>query len=96
MTPEFRAFKKVLSGAVSGTVKDIAAVAIPNALIEAITTNDTASTVTDSTGAYKFILLEGTYDLKASADGYTTVDTAYTGVEVNAGENLTGYNFILQ
>jgi len=71
-------------------------VSIPNALVEAITQNDTTSTVTDSTGAYKLILLEGAYDLTASAEGYTSADTTYTGVEVNAGANLAGYNFILQ
>jgi len=96
LRPTFRAFKKVLSGTVSGTVKDAAGVGIPNALVEAITPNDTVSTVTDSTGAYKLILLEGTYDLKASAEGYTTADTTYTGVEVGAGADLTGYDFVLQ
>lgn len=96
LRPAFRAFKKVLSGTISGTVKDAAGEGIPNALVEAITQNDTTSTVTDSAGVYKLILLEGTYDLKASAEGYTTADTTYTGVEVNAGDNLTGYNFILQ
>jgi len=96
MHPTFKAFKKVLSGTVAGSVQDTAGVGAANALVEAITSNDTTATVTNSTGAYKFILLESIYDLKASAEGYTTADTVYTGVEVSAGVNLTGYNFVLR
>jgi len=96
MRPTFKAFKKLLSGTVAGSVQDTAGVGIVNALVEAIASNDTTATVTNSTGAYKLILLEGMYDLKASAEGYTTADTFYTGVEVNAGVNLMGYNFILR
>lgn len=96
LRPAFRAFKKTLSGTISGSVKDTAGVGIPNALIEAIASNDTPSTVTDSAGVYKLILLEGTYNLRVSAEGYIAADTTYTGVEVKAGEHLTGYNFILK
>ena len=96
LRPAFRAFKKLLSGTVSGTVRDTAGMGIPNALVEAITANTTTSTLTDSVGAYKLILLEGTYDIRASAEDYTTADTTYTEVEVHAGDNLTGYDFVLQ
>lgn len=96
LRPAFRAFKKVLSGTVSGTIKDTAGVGIPNALVEAMSGSHTSSTITDSLGAYKLVLIEGTYNLEASADGYTTADTTYTGVVVKAGEHLTGYDFVLE
>lgn len=94
--PTFKAFKKVISGTVAGNVQDAAGEGIPNALVEAAVSNSTSSTVTDSSGAYKLILVEGTYDLKASAEDYTSADTTYTEVEVNAGDDLIGYDFILQ
>ena len=96
LRPAFKAFKKVLSGTVAGNVKDAAGAGISNALVEAITPNDVTTTVTDSNGAYKLILLEDTYELKASAEGYTKADTTYTGVEVGAGADLIGYSFVLQ
>ena len=96
LRPAFKAFKKVLSGTIAGTVKDAAGVGIPNALVEAIILDDVTATLTDSDGAYKLILLESTYELKASAEGYATADTTYAEVAVGAGADLTGYSFILQ
>ena len=96
LRPTFKAFKKIISGTVAGTVQDSAEIGIPNALVEAVGSDDTTSTVTDSTGAYKLILLEDTYSLEASADGYTSADTMYTSLDVQAEAILTGFNFVLQ
>jgi len=96
LRPSFRTFTRVVSGTLSGTVKDAAGVDIPNALVEASSSDDTISTVTDSTGAYTLILVEGIYDLEASAEGYTSSDPSYAGVEMEAGVDLTGYDFALQ
>lgn len=68
---------------------------IANAAVEATGSDDTIATLTDSTGAYKLILLSGTYHIAASAEGYATVDTAYAVVEVQAEAHLTGYDFVL-
>lgn len=77
-------------------MKDISGAGIVNAVVTAITgSSDSVSTVTDDTGAYKLILLEDTYSLGASADGFAGSDTTYTGVQVQAGSSLTGFNFIL-
>lgn len=95
LQPVFKTFKKVLSGTVAGSVQNTTGMGIPNALVEAIALNDTTSTLTDSTGTYKLILVEGTYELRASAEGYTVADTTYAAVEVTAGTDLTGYDFIL-
>ena len=96
LRPSFKTFTRVVSGTLSGTVKDAAGVGIPNALVEASSPDDTASTVTDSAGTYKLILIKGIYDLEASAEGYTSSDPSYTGVGVEAGADLADYDFTLQ
>lgn len=96
LRPTFRIFELSQSGSVSGTVKDTSDVGIPNVLCMATTPTDTLTTLTESTGEYMLILLEGNYDISVSAEGYTTSDTVYTGVAVNADSNLTGYDFICQ
>jgi len=95
LRPSFKAFKKVISGTVSGTVEDPAGVGIHNASVEAKdrATGDTVSTLTDTAGAYKLVLLEGTYDLSAFAEGYADADNVYTELKVEAGADLTDYNF---
>ena len=96
LKPVFKVFKKVLSGTVAGSVKDISGTGIVNAVVTAITAlSDSVSTLSDSTGAYKLILLEDSYSFEASADGFTGADTTYTGVQVQADSNLTGFDFIL-
>ena len=95
LLPVFKVFKKVLSGTIAGSVKDSSGTGIVNAVVTATGSSDDVSTVTDSTGAYKLILLEDTYSLEASADGFTGADTTYTGVQLQAESNLTGYDFTL-
>ncbi|HID93906.1 MAG TPA: DUF4382 domain-containing protein [bacterium (Candidatus Stahlbacteria)] len=96
LRPTFRAFKKILSGTISGSVKDTTGMGIPNALVKAISLNDTVSTITNSTGSYKLILPAGIYDIGASAEDYTVADTMYIGVEVQAGKDLINYDFVLE
>lgn len=96
LSPVFRIFETYQVGTLSGTVKDTSDTGIPNVLCMATTPTDTLSTLTGSTGEYMLILLEGNYDISVSAEGYTTSDTVYTGVAVNADSNLTGYDFICQ
>ncbi len=93
--PTFKAFKQVISGTISGTVQDTTGVGIPNALIEASGSYDIVATVSDSTGTYKLILVEDTYDIEVSAGGWTTADTVYTSLDLQAESQLPGYNFIL-
>jgi len=95
MRPTFRAYKEMLSGSLSGAVSDINGATIPNALVQAVAGTDTSATLTGADGAYPLVLLEGTYDLSASAQGYTTADTTYTGLEPRAGDGLAGYDFVL-
>lgn len=93
--PAFRAFKKVISGNVSGTARDTSGTGIPNVMVEATGAGQSFATVTDSTGAYTLVVAEGTYDLAASAEGYASSDTTYRAVAVEAGSDITGYDFIL-
>jgi hypothetical protein len=41
------------------------------------------------------IVPTGTYTLSAEAELYSSGDTTYSGVEVNALDELTGYDFTL-
>ena len=93
--PTFKAFKKVISGTVAGTVTDTSGAGVPNALVEASASNETTATVTDSTGAYKLVLVEGNYDISASADGYSASDITYEGLSVQSEANLTDRDFVL-
>ncbi|MFH1892461.1 MAG: DUF4382 domain-containing protein [Candidatus Zixiibacteriota bacterium] len=98
LKPSFKAFKKSLSAMLSGTVKDIIGLPIENATVEAITDSDTSATVTGANGSYALILLEGIYDISASADGYSISDTTYTDVHVDpdSADVMTGFDFRLQ
>jgi len=96
--PTFKAFMKVVSVTVSGVVKDELGDGIENALVEAVSSENSAATLTDASGAYKLILTEGIYDISASADGYTSADKTYVDVEIDPEQAtaLTGYDFVLQ
>jgi len=95
LQPVFKAFKKTLSGTVAGEVLDADGNPIANATVHAISGNDTTTTIASEAGAYKLILLEGTYDVEAGADGYTSADTSYDGLAVTAGEDLVDKDFVL-
>lgn len=96
MTPTFKAFKKIISGTVAGTAADSLGQGVHNALIEATMGDDVTATLTDTLGRYQLILLEGTYDIAASADAYTRVDTTYAGVSVAAEAQLQELDFTLR
>ncbi len=98
LRPSFRAFAKVVSAVVSGVVRDELDAGIANALVTAVSTEDSASTLTDNLGQYRLVLRQGIYDISASASGYSTADTTYTGVEVDAdlAAEMVGYDFVLK
>jgi hypothetical protein len=93
--PTYRALPLVQAGTISGTVKNAGGSGIPSAEVQAVGLVDTITTLTDSSGEYKLILAPGTYDLSAMAAGYSSADTSYQDVQVQAGDKLTGYDFIL-
>ncbi|MFH1850710.1 MAG: DUF4382 domain-containing protein [Candidatus Neomarinimicrobiota bacterium] len=95
LQPTFRLFKSVLSGTIAGSVADTAGAGLPDIAVYAVADADTIATLTDEDGGYKFILLDGTYNI--SAAGYEmTTDTVYQAVSLTAGAELTGYDFILE
>ncbi len=93
MRPTFRVFMHNVSGTVSGTVSDSLGSGIEHASVYAVENGDTTATLTDSTGMYKLILEEGTYNISSEIPHYISVDTTYSNVEVNAGDKLAGYDF---
>ena len=74
------------SGTLQGTVTD-SATNLPIAGAQINVTPLGASTVTDASGNYSLVLPVGTYDVTASAFGYTSATT--TGVEVTDGGTTT-------
>jgi hypothetical protein len=97
LNPSFKAFKKVISVRLSGSVANTLGQPISNALIEATGSEYSSSTVSDEFGSYMLILPQGTYSIGASAVGYSDVDTTYTGVTVDPdiATEYTGYDFTL-
>jgi len=93
MRPTFRVFMHDISGTISGTVSDTLGSPINHASVYAAQNGDTTATLTDSTGQYKMILEEGTYDISTELEHFISVDTSYSNVEVNADDELTGYDF---
>jgi hypothetical protein len=96
--PVFKAFKKVTSVRLSGIVTDTLGVGIVNALVEANGVEYSSATLSDSSGSYLLILPADTYDISASADGYSSADTVYTDVEVSPdlATEMEDYDFVLQ
>ena len=96
LKPTYRVFKEDLSGTISGTVTDTLSNPIANVMVEAASTEYSTATLTDSLGAYMLILPTGSYDLSAMLDSTSVTDTTYIGVLLNAGDSLSGYDFIVQ
>lgn len=95
--PVFHAFIKEFSGTISGIVTDTLGVGVENALVEASDSSYSSSALTDSAGSYLLMLPFGTYDLQASANGYSVADTSYRDVILDVGNsNLTGFDFTLE
>jgi len=96
MRPTFRAFKRVVSGTISGAVSDTAGSPVENAAVHAVDADDdTTSTLTDTLGSYMLIVPEGTYQVGAEAENYASSDTTYSGIEVEAMDELSGYDFTM-
>src|SRR5215813_13503346 len=87
---------QVSGGSLSGTVTDTSQAAIPDAQVTLINMNTrVARTVaTDATGFYTAPdLLPGSYEMTATAPGFTT--QVRTGITVNVGANQ-GFNVVMQ
>ena len=99
LTPHFRIFQSSNAGFIQGTVRDTSGAALKFATVQAVSSSDTMSTLSidlDTTYSYCLFIPEGTYDIKASANGYTISDTVYNGVNLTAGSTLEGYDFTLE
>ena len=95
MQPTFRVFKSVLSGTIAGTVINTSGVGLQNISVYAVAGDDSVATLSNESGVYKLILLSGTYTV--SAAGYEmSTDTTYQAVELNTGDQLTGFDFIVE
>lgn len=105
LIPSFKTYPLSVAGSLRGTVKDTSGDTIKFALCMAANALDTFTTLSDSTSAspdttnpytYQFTIPEGIYNISLSAEGYTTADTIYTGVNVIRDSVLTGYDFTLE
>jgi len=99
LTPSFRIFQSSTAGFILGTVKDTSGACVKIAAVQAASSTDTMATLSvdlDTTYSYCLIIPEGTYDISASADGYTISDTIYERVDVIRDSVLTDYNFTLE
>ncbi|MBN1695801.1 DUF4382 domain-containing protein [candidate division WOR-3 bacterium] len=99
LIPSFRIFQSSTAGFIRGivkTIEDTSEVAVKFATLHAVSSTDTMTTLSDSTGKYSLFIPEGTYDVSVSAEGYTVFDTLYEGVVVNSDSVLDNYNFILE
>ncbi|KAA3631222.1 MAG: DUF4382 domain-containing protein [Calditrichaeota bacterium] len=94
LKPTYRVFKEDISATLAGMVTDGSGLPVFNALVEANSMEYSTATYTDSTGAYMFILPQGTYDIAAVPDSGYLVDTMYAGVVLNAGDALMGFDFV--
>lgn len=95
MRPTFKVFKSVLSGTIAGTVVDTLGVGIEDIVVQAVLAGDTTSTITSEAGLYKFILLEGTYNISATGFELSS-DTSYSAIELTPEDQLSGYDFVLE
>lgn len=99
LIPHFRIFEGSNAGFIRGAVRDTAGAFVKLAAVQAVSLTDTMVTLSvdlDTTYSYCLMIPEGTYDISASAAGYTISDTTYEGVVVNRDSVLDGYNFTLE
>jgi len=95
MRPTFKVFKSVLSGTIAGTVSDSLGTGMEDVVVQAISGTDTTTTISNTAGSYKFVLLQGSYDLSAMAFELES-DTSYTSTDLSSGSQLVGYDFVLK
>lgn len=99
LTPHFRIFERSTAGFIRGAVRDTAGAFVKLAAVRAVSLTDTMAALSADIGAtysYCLFLPEGTYDISASANGYTISDTVYQGVVINRDSVLDGYDFTLE
>jgi hypothetical protein len=98
LIPSFRIFQSSNAGFITGTVKtieDTSEVAVKYAALQAVSSTDSITTLSDSAGNYSFFIPEGTYDVSVLAEGYTS-DTIYRGLVVVRDSLLDSCNFTLE
>ena len=83
------------SGTISGTVTDTLSNPVTGVTVYAAELLYSTSTITNSLGQYLLTLPFGLYEIRAMIDSASMTDTTYTGVALNAGDNLTGYDFVI-
>ena len=94
LRPTIRLVQNILSGTISGTVTPTGIGAVVFALEPSSGDTVTSTMVYNTMGGYVLqALLAGTYDVRASAEGY--VDSTRTGISVTAGEDTENVDFEL-
>ena len=97
LNPIFRIFEYSEAGFIQGVVKaleDTLEEPVKFAVLSAVNSTDTITTLSDSTGSYSLFLPEDTYNVSAYAEGFS-VDTIYEGITISSDSALMGYDFIL-
>ena len=97
LNPTFRIFEYSEAGFIQGavtTIEDTLEEPVKFAVLSAVSSTDTITTLSDSTGSYSLFIREGTYNISAYAEGFS-VDTVYEGIIVDSDSVLTGYDFLL-
>jgi len=97
LNPIFRIFEYSEAGFIQGTVKtleDTLEVPVKFAVLKAVNSTDTITTLSDSTGSYSLFLTEDTYNISAYAEDFSA-DTVYENITISSDSVLTGYDFIL-
>lgn len=96
MRPVFHTNTKDVSATISGIVEDTEGEPVQNATVMAFLDPDTTTTLTDENGEYTMRLRAATYDSLTAyieSETITLPDVKYTDVEIEAGDELTGYDF---
>lgn len=96
LKPTYRVFKEDISGTISGNVTDTLENPLENVVIEATGLSYSTSTLTDEFGNYLLTLPFGLYEISAALDANSAADTTYTGIALSAGDNLTGFDFVIK
>jgi len=101
LTPHFRIFDASEAEFLRGSVKDASGSYVNFATVYAssLESFDTMSSLSmdlDTTFSYCLMLPEGSYNISASAEGYTSSDPVYENVVVNSDSVLEGYDFTLE
>jgi hypothetical protein len=86
---------QISKGSLSGTVQDPTGAAVPGAEVKAtqVSTSQSFTTTTDSTGSFHLNLLPpGTYKVEVTKEGFRNLALAGVGVAVGADNALGGLN----